>query len=94
MAILAVYRLAHMLTIERGPFDLAHKFRSAVYRRWPDRSGVESWQFAGAVCPLCVSFWLGCLAALVLPFANLREYVVTALGVSGAVVIIHKATSK
>ena len=94
IAALAVYRVAHMLTIERGPLDLAHKFRSLIYRLWPDKDGVESWQFAGAVCPLCVSFWLGWLAALALPYADWREYALTALGLSGAVVVMHKATSK
>ena len=64
LAALAVYRVAHLLTAERGPFDLLHWLRAAIYRRWPDREGLESWQFAGATCLVCVSFWLAWLAAL------------------------------
>jgi len=95
LAAFAVYRLAHMLTLERGPFDTAYWLRTVIYRRWPDDAdGQPSWQFAGVTCPLCISFWLGWLAALALPYTDWREYTLTALGLSGVVVAVHKWTSK
>lgn len=35
---LATYRVARMIADERGPFDVFHKLRTAVYKRWPDKS--------------------------------------------------------
>lgn len=35
---LATYRLAHMIADERGPADVFHKLRTAVYKRWPDKA--------------------------------------------------------
>jgi len=34
---LATYRAAFMIASERGPWDVFHKLRTAVYKRWPDK---------------------------------------------------------
>ena len=93
VAALAVYRLAHLVAVELGPFDLSHSLRSWAYARWPDREGRESWQFAGMCCVLCVSFWLAWAAAALVPARSIIDYAVNALAISGMVLILHRLFS-
>lgn len=85
LAVLAVYRVAHMVVAEDGPADLFVYGRGWVYERF----GVESWVWRGVACIACVSFWLSWVAALALP----GPYVLNALGVAGAVLVLHKVLS-
>lgn len=78
LAILAVYRIAHLVAYEEGPFSLILKLRTFVARRWP-----YSWIDNGLGCPLCISFWLS-LGAPFLP--QLALYI---LGIAGAAMLIH-----
>lgn len=57
---LGAYRLARIITMEDGPFDLAVKFREWVYTRFDE----NHWINRGLSCPYCVSFWLALLLAL------------------------------
>lgn len=86
LAVLAVYRVAHMVVAEDGPADLFVYGRGWVYERF----GVESWVWRGVACVLCVSFWLSWVAALALP----GLYPLDALGVAGAVAMLHKVLSR
>lgn len=67
-ATLAVYRLAFMVTREDGPLDVFTTLRSAA-SRLPDK--VEGnrrqphWVARGISCPLCVSWWLSLVAAMI-----------------------------
>ena len=76
----AAYRLAYLVSRERGPFDSAELLRSWVYHRY----GGESWQFEGVQCVLCTSFWF----ALVVYF--LPQTAKQWLGIAGMVVTLHK----
>lgn len=76
----AAYRLAYLVSRERGPFDSAEQLRSWVYHRYGD----DSWQFAGIQCVLCTSFWF----ALVVYF--LPQTIKHWLGIAGMVVTLHK----
>lgn len=68
LAILAVYRLAYMVSREDGPLDLFTRLRTAA-SRLPER--VEGnrrqphWVARGVACPLCISWWLALPAALI-----------------------------
>ena len=58
LAVLAVYRVAHLIGLERGPFDAALRFRLAVARRFPavkqyGRASYQHWLAEGVTCPLC-----------------------------------------
>lgn len=59
--ILATYRLATDLAWERGPFDAYSKMRGRVITC----SGAHDWLADGVTCPVCWSFWLSALAAIV-----------------------------
>lgn len=60
LAILANYRLARMVALEDGPFDIF-----ATLRRLLDPEQ-KTWIGRGINCPLCVGFWgAALLAALV-----------------------------
>ena len=59
MLSLIVYRLAHMITREDGPFGLAIKFRGFIAVRMGDDSFVTQ----GFFCPLCVGFWIASVVA-------------------------------
>ena len=86
LVVMAVYRTAHMIVAEDGPFDAFTKLRTFVFMRTAD----GHWLQRGLSCVLCVSFWLSWLFVLLLPWAGWRAYVLTSLGAAGAALIIHK----
>lgn len=56
---LGVYRAAHMVVFEDGPFDVFTELRSWAVSRF----GNKSWVVTGLNCPLCTSFWLSAVGA-------------------------------
>lgn len=86
LATLAVYRIAFLIAMERGPADLALRLREAAYRRF----GAESWVFAGVSCPLCLSFWLALVGALALRPASAWLALLLWLGIAGGVLVLHR----
>lgn len=79
LAILAVYRLAHAIALEDGPFDIFAKVRDGLQA---DKQA--TWLQRGAACPLCISFWLALPAAWLIG-GGLLEW----LGIAGAVMVLH-----
>ena len=78
---LAVYRIAALIAIEDGPFDVMSKLRGRV-----DQS---TWIGRGARCVVCVSFWIA------MPFAWLLDGSwITWLALAGAVSIVHRALTR
>lgn len=94
LVVLAVYRLAHLVAFEDGPWKAGFRLRRAVYRRWPGAGKEESWQFAGITCPLCISWWLAWPAALWLRPPTWWDWPLYALAIAGAVMVAHKVLSK
>lgn len=88
LATLAVYRLAHLISMEAGPANVAIKLREATYRRF----GGDSWVFAGVSCPLCVSFWLAMVPALAFWPPNFGLFLLMWLGIAGGVLALHRGT--
>jgi hypothetical protein len=83
LAILATYRLAHVVAMEDGPFDAFTRLRTRV--------GQATWVGRGIACPLCLSFWLALpMAGLTLDGGVVGVFVVMWLGVAGGVLILHK----
>lgn len=87
LAALAIYRVAHMVTLETGPFGLCERWRGWVFMH----AGKDSWITEGVNCPLCVSFWLSLIAALLL--APVEAWVLVWLGLAGAALVLHKAVT-
>lgn len=82
LAVFAVFRLAHMMTREEGPFSLWQRLRNLFL--------ADNWIGRGIRCLWCVSFWLALPAAwLITPSRDLVWYW---LGIAGAVVALDKAT--
>ena len=77
IGVLAVYRVAHMLAREDGPFDVFSLVREKV--------GQDSWVGRGLHCVLCISFWLSLPAALLVGLPWLMGW----LGIAGGVLVIH-----
>lgn len=48
---------------------------------WPD------WITSGFACFYCISWWVGFLVAFLLPVDGIREYLLSAIGISGAVTL-------
>lgn len=89
LAILATYRVARMLAIEDGAFDLFAKWRALA----DPQSAQETWYARGVNCPLCLGFWVALLFALLLahqdPAMGRSEIILAWLGIAGAQTLLH-----
>jgi hypothetical protein len=79
LAVLATYRIAHMIAREDGPFDVFARLRGAV--------GQEHWYGRGLHCVLCLSFWIALPAAIIAGMPWFLGW----LGTAGGVLVIHQA---
>jgi hypothetical protein len=84
VASLAVYRVAHMLAREDGPFD--------VFTLWRDRIGQRNWIGRGFHCVLCISFWMSLLAMAWVMFSKsaILDALMIWLSIAGLVLIFHQ----
>jgi hypothetical protein len=85
IAALAAYRVARMIAIERGHFDLFIDFRSWVINR-PKQ---KKWVVEGITCPLCVGVYAS-LAIFGLTYVDYVAYLVVGLAVAGLQVTLQK----
>jgi len=85
LALLALYRLAHLLVVEDGPFLLAIRWRSWVCGQ------LDEWLCDGVTCVWCASFWLAWLVAWLLPVSRYEDYVLNAWGLAGGALLLHSA---
>jgi len=83
VAILAVYRVAHMLAIEDGPFD--------AFSLWRERVGQATWLGRGFHCTLCISFWLALPPAFVLGIpGGAWGLILGWLAIAGGVLVLYR----
>lgn len=84
VASLAVYRIAHMLAREDGPFDL--------FNLWREWIGQRNWIGRGFHCVLCISFWLSLLAMAWVMFCRnvFLDALMIWLSIAGLVLIFHQ----
>lgn len=73
---LAAYRLARMISWERGPFNCFARLRGLV------DPGQKTWLGKGLNCPLCVGFWLSALT-LALSYVELAALIILWIAVAG-----------
>lgn len=95
LAVLAVYRLAYMLTADTGPARIFEHIRYWVANRY----GTSSWQYEGATCFFCQSVWYATPAAIfaILLFPFLRDtwwaaigwWVILWLAIAGLAQVLH-----
>ena len=84
LSILAVYRVSYLIAREDGPFNVAIRLRTAVQMGRGD-----SWVAGGIACPLCISFWLSWVAAVIFWDGHLSNYILMALGIAGGALVTH-----
>lgn len=84
LAVLATYRVARMLALEDGPFDLFVRVRARI-----DPEQI-TWVGRGINCPLCISFWVALVFALLLPFVDWQTFVMMWLGVAGGAAFAYR----
>lgn len=82
LSALAVYRVAHLIAIDEGPFSLFVNLRT--------RLGQRGWWGRGLHCPPCISFWLALVPAWYFAAATPAEFALAWLGVAGGVVLLHR----
>ena len=90
LCVLAVYRVAHLTTMEDGPARVFARVREAVIKKW----GFDSWQAEGARCSLCQSVWYSFPAAFLLRPVSVFELGLYWLAIAGAVLIVHRVIYK
>jgi hypothetical protein len=81
-AVLAVWRVTHLVVVEDGPFDLLRRLREAAARHGLERL---------VNCFLCCSVWMA------IPFALLiarewKEIVVVLPALSGGAILLERVT--
>lgn len=86
LSVLAVYRVAHMVAAEEGPWR--------VFERLRDAAG-EGWVGHGVRCVLCMSFWLSVIPALGVAeygalWHTIGSVMLYTLGIAGGVLTLHK----
>lgn len=81
---LVTYRISRMVgnRAEEGPFSLLSRARTRLRV-----NEMNTWWRRGLACPMCVSFWVGPLVALLLGL-NVRDAVVVGLSFSGVAVVL------
>lgn len=89
LVIFGVFRAAHVFSREDGPWDIFHKAREAVIKKW----GLASWQARGIECLWCESVWISGFSALFL-VTNFRDWIIYAAGIAGIVLVLDKLTNK
>ena len=84
---LAVWRLTYDFINLDGPFGLYRPIKAFVESKrgnWPD------WIIDGFSCYHCCSWGAGFAAALLLPWSNWQDYLLMAIGISGAVTLFAR----
>lgn len=90
VAILAAYRLAHMIAREEGPFSVFANIRG---RLDPNQA---TWLGRGISCAACVSVWTSLLMVLAILYLPAAVMIPIAfwLAVAGGGLILNKVMSK
>jgi hypothetical protein len=83
LAVLAVYRLAILFTLDDGPFDL--------FARMRDEVGQDGWVGRGLHCPGCVGFWIALAAACAVPGVSLASLGLWWMAIAGGAFWLTKA---
>lgn len=92
LAILASYRLAVLVTKERGPFDAATHVRSWALRA--SGHNTKGLLYEGITCMWCVSWWAALLCwALVTWGGALGAFLVAWWGIAGGALIADQLIS-
>jgi hypothetical protein len=87
LAALGAYRMAWLITQERGPFDLALRLRNHFTE--------DDWWGHGLRCVYCVSFWLSVGGALLVlsifpPRQPVQEFFLLWFGVAGLILPLDR----
>lgn len=81
LAALAVYAMAYSIARLDGPFDLFSRLRYLARRQ-------DTWYKRGIHCLMCISFWLGWLAALTLDYQSYVHYAILSLALMGCTIML------
>ena len=80
---LAAYRVAWLITAERGPFDLAQKWRNWLSRHFEiSRDKPQHWIDAGFNCPLCTGFHVAWMLYALWQWESIR-FLIIFLAIAG-----------
>lgn len=90
LAVLATYRVSFMIVSEDGPFNMVARWRRFLSGKFIETR--HEWIYIGFTCVLCVSFWLSWLVAALLWLSGFTAvpFWLMALGIAGAVLLLHK----
>ena len=80
---LAVHRLAEMLSLDDGPFDIFMNLRG-----WLNQAPMESWNIKRTLsnlltCVHCAGFWLALLFGLLFASSSIVNYLLYSIAIAG-----------
>lgn len=85
LSVFAVYRLARILAMEEGPFDVFAKLRGRID---PEQ---KTWIGRGINCALCLGFWISLAFAIALNWGQViaPPTLLDWLAIAGAQAALH-----
>ena len=87
---LAVWRVARMIGVERGPFDLFWKWKMFIGKKFLPVGNRAHWIDEGFNCPKCLGFWVSFATAWAVSPKDFIVYALIALA-SSALTVIYQA---
>ena len=84
----AIYRLSYLIAREEGPFSIFRQWRGRVD---PNQS---TWIGRGIRCPICISFWMSLVTAIVisLQYYDLPFFISLWLSLAGLAALFERVS--
>lgn len=78
---LATFRIAELLVIDEGPFEIFMSLRGWFYR--PNERGLRHTIGEALTCVHCTGIWVAFFLTFTLPYKSLLEFIIYFLSIAG-----------
>lgn len=97
LSILAVFKLAELISVEIGPYEIFERFRVYIGKLAADKGkGSFVYQFSNLIlCQFCLGIWLSFLmGALILFRSQIGDLFIVIMAISGGHSILRQIASR
>lgn len=78
---LVAFRIAELLVIDEGPFEIFMSLRGWFYR--PNERGLRHTIGEALTCVHCTGIWVALILTFTLPYKSLLEFIIYFLSIAG-----------